>query len=80
MDVKCPKCGYSATWTETGPDTGELSNVIDMYTICPVITERANEGDQTNLSQLDCSEFHAATSKAVREYRRHRAQPALQPS
>jgi hypothetical protein len=69
VKIKCPKCGFAATWTSTGAASGTISIEGGPYAQCPPITAPLDRGEHGNVSELSCPDFYAATSRVVMEYR-----------
>jgi hypothetical protein len=71
MLVKCPTCGYVATWI---PAKSDFSPALDMYTKCPEVTQRLNNNpeDRETLGgdPRHCSSMRAEWVRVMKETRR----------
>ena len=64
VGVKCPKCGFQGV-----KKFGELSQIEfsypkDIWSICPIITARLDQGEQTGVDPLSCPHFHEEAARA----------------
>ena len=65
VQVKCPHCGFVATKTIHPLSNVEFSYPKDPFTICPIITEQLNRGEQVQGPlTLSCPHFRDAAARA----------------
>jgi hypothetical protein len=61
VEVKCPHCGFAAV-KKIGPMSNvEFSYPKDVYTICPIITDRLDRGEP-GVNPIDCPHFRQAAA------------------
>jgi hypothetical protein len=63
VNLKCQRCGFPAVMR-----VGPMSNFVfsypkEIYTICPVVTERLNNGE-AGVKPLDCPDFQKEVLQA----------------
>jgi hypothetical protein len=62
IPVKCPKCGYEATWL---PAENGFSPALDMYTKCPEVTAHLDRGQSVAGDPRTCRKLRDAWVKIV---------------
>ena len=69
--VKCPECGYELTFSVDALGKVDTANGFDMFTVCPIITERQNAGQRTDLGPINCPHLRVALAESTSKYRHH---------